>query len=285
MHGRVAVRVLLAVGSVAAVVAYAAWTADRTAFDAEATEEVARALLDAQAVQESLVDEIEAQVAAAAPELTADPATAEALSAALRDPRFVDAFGAAVGAVHAQLLDGSAGGGPVTLDAGEVTAAVSRALEPHDPELAARVAQRDVVVDLGDGDVPDLSAASSRTSTAMAVGTLLALLCFGTAVAIDPDPRWPIARIGRRLALLAIGPVVGFVLLPWLLGATSNDAAGVAAEVLRVYRAQVVPSAVVLAVGGLGMWAATRRWPRVRELDGAVAAGHADGTGGDRLYL
>jgi hypothetical protein len=59
-----------------------------------------------------------------------------------------------------------------------------------------------------------------------------------------------VARLGRRTAYLAIGPLLAFAVIPHLLDGWSNTGAVVAGTLLRSYSGRVLPSALMLAVVG-----------------------------------
>lgn len=263
-------RVCLAAGFLAATIAYGAWTASRTALDPDATGDVAEALLESPVIRDNLAEDLRSQVAQATASDTLDPDTAAAIDGVLSDPRMVDAFGAAIASMQSALLDGRKG--EVTLDVTEVTASVRDALATVDPALAARVGEaQPIELDLGDNSLPAISRADDRARQILVVSTVLALALIAIGVAIHPSQRDALARTGRRVALLAVGPVVAFVVLPWLLGLSANDGAEIASSVLDVYAGRVLPSAAVLAIAGVALWIGARTWPRARREAAPVA--------------
>jgi len=254
-------RLALAAGFLAATFAYGAWISTRTALDPGATNDVAEKLLESAPVQETVVEALERHVRAAVATDALDPQVGAAIERALDDPRLIDAFGDAVSTFHRGLLEGRKGA--ITLDSTEVTASVRDALATIDPALAAEVAAAEPIrIDLGEADVPAISDAGTRARAVLVTATLLAIALLVAGVALHPSQRDALARVGRRIALLAIGPLLGFVVLPWILASAHNDAATMAAGVLEVYAGRVLPSAIVLAVGGIGLWIGARTWPK-----------------------
>ncbi|MGQ0824142.1 MAG: hypothetical protein ACT4OX_03745 [Actinomycetota bacterium] len=261
MPSRFAARAALAFGFFAASVAYGCWIAQRTALDPGATGEVARALLESPPVRDALQDQIADQIRAAnyqAEDAELDPQTLAAIETAVVDPRFVNAFADGLTEIHRQLLSGSSG--QLTLDVNSVTAAVQESLAEFDPALADQLAAQPLQIDLGDARLPQLGDARSRARSTMVVALACALLLLASGVALAERTRDALARIGRRLALLGLSPILVFVVAPWGL-ASFGDGGTVAADVLGVYRGRVIPSVVALIVAGIGLWIGARVWP------------------------
>jgi len=254
-------RLALAAGFLSATLAYGAWTTTRTALDPDATSEVAEELLNSAPVQENLVAELQKQVTEAVESQTVDPEVARALTGALEDPRLVAAFTAAVTDLHRSLLEGRTG--EITLDVTEVTDAVRDAVASVDPALAAEIDDAEPIrLDLGDTEIPAISTADDRARQIVVIATLCALVLLALGVALHPSQRDALARIGRRIAYLAIGPAIAFLLLPWILSMPENDGANIAGSVLKAYGGRVLPSAAVLALCGIAMWITVRLWPK-----------------------
>ena len=280
MGSKILARVLLALGFLAAWVGYTTWYGFRLAFDPSATRNAAHAILAAPSVQRSLSDTISEQVDRELTSKGASPKVAAAVDAALRDPRVTTAFADAIAQIHqAMLLDSS---GKVTLDARALTTAVHDALAEHDPQLAAQLDQHaPIKVELGGKDLPHLGSAHDTMHQASAIAILCALVFLGLSLLLCHE-RKAFARVGRRVAYLAIGPLLWFEVLPVVLGHVDGDAPQVAGAVLRTYRARVVPSAIALVVLGVGIVVASMVGPRLlhtvvtaAEPTGEPAAGDA----------
>ena len=253
MNQTVATRVLIGCGVVAAAVSYGCWTAQRTAMDPAATGDLAHALLESPSIQDSIADELQQEVSTQVARADLDPEIETAINAAINDPEFVDAFADAITEIHRQLLADD--GGDVVIDTASVTQSVSDALYSIDPTLAEQLqAGEPLRVDLGDADLPNLGQARDTTRTLTWLTLALAIVLFVGAVAVANSQRDAVGRIGRRIALLAIGPFLMFVVLPLVLRQADNDATTVIADAMGVYRDRVLPSAVVLLAGGLAIW-------------------------------
>jgi hypothetical protein len=262
MESRAASRVALAFGFVAASVAYGGWIAQQTAFNPDSSGAVAKALLESPPVRDALEDEIAKHVAEAnlLDPNALDAQLLAAIDEAVHDPRFVDAFADGVREIHRQLLDGT--DGQFTLDTAAVTAAVRDEIGALDPALGEQLAAQPLQIDLGDAELPQLSDARDRSRMIMVLVLLIALLLFGAGVAVAPDRRQALGRVGRRVAYLSLTPLVLFVIAPWGLRGVGTEGTTVAADVLEVYQGRVLPSMLLLVFGGLGIWIGARVWPQ-----------------------
>jgi hypothetical protein len=254
---------MISFGILAAGIAYGGWTAQRTALDPSATDKLAHELLMSEPVQRELTDKVQQQVRDQYARTDLDPEIRSAVQTAIADPRFADAFAAAITEIHKQLLgDGSE---KVVLDTGPVTKAVADALYSVDPTLSEQIRSQPIEVDLGDANLPNLGKARDTARTVTWMALAMAIVLLAGAVAVHPSPRDAVARIGRRIAFLSFGPFLMFVGVPWLLHSAQNDTAQVLGDELGVYRARVLPSAIVLLVGGLATWIIARSIPKPEE--------------------
>ena len=148
---------LLTLGFLAASIAYSSWTAQRTVLDPSATRGATHALLATPAVNEMLARELRTALAPALGHTKAKDAAKlnAAITAAVRDPKFIAAFEDAIMQLHERLLSG--GTGQVTLDPNAVTDALNRAIARVDPKAAPKAKRSQTVsVPLGATDLPHI---------------------------------------------------------------------------------------------------------------------------------
>jgi hypothetical protein len=241
---KVLARILLALGFLAAWVGYTSWYTSRIVFDPGATRAAAHAILTAPPVEHGLADQITKQVDTEPRAAGADPKVAKAVDSALHDPRVTTAFANAIAQVHAALLADK--GQKITIDTRTLTSAVHDELAKFDPKLAHELTKHaPISVQLGSTDLPHLGGARDKVETLSIVAILAALLMIGGALALWHE-RKVFTRLGRRIALLSVGPLIAFVVVPALLDHKGGNIAAVAGAVLRAYRARVLPSALIL---------------------------------------
>jgi hypothetical protein len=258
MGSNLAARVLMALAFVAASFGYSAWCASRTVLDPATTGHAANALFATPGVQQFLRDKLAPELERQLDASRNDPEIAAAIRDALRDPRSADAFEHAIVAVHQTLLaDGS---GPISLD---LTDAMHDAIATRDPALAAQISDAAPVrVQIDSGQLPYLG---NARDTAHLVATLgfAAAIGLGGASLILVRTRKAITKMGRRIAYLAIGPTLMFVVAPRLLGTWSNDGAHVGGVLIRSYASRVVPSVIALVGVGVAVVLAAVAWAPV----------------------
>jgi len=249
MRNSLGARVLLVIGFVAASLSYGGWVALRTVLDPGATHVVARNIVATPEVQKNLADQLQTEVDKELGEAHASPQVRRAVDQAVRDPRVAEAFADALSTVQRAVLSNS--GTTVTLDARSLTSAVDDALAHTDPTLAAQLAQQAPLTATIDANkVPHLGRIHDDAQSVFVLAGLAALLLVGASLTLD-HTRKAIARAGRRVAYLSIAPVLGFVLLPHLLGTTG--ATGVARVALEAYGSRVVPSGIALLIIGVAV--------------------------------
>jgi hypothetical protein len=262
MTSSLGARVLLLVAGLAATLAYGSWLALRTAFDSNATAGAARSVLATDAVQRDLGDQIADQVDSDLGDRGADSEVRAAVSQALHDPRVVDAFETALHDVHAQLLADNSG--KVTVNTAAITGSIRDALAQQNAAAADEFArQAPVSVDIGGDDLPHLGHARDIAEGLVWFGGLAALMFGAASLALAHD-RKSVARVGRRIAYLGTGPLLGFVVLPHFSSRASGDVPAVLSALLRTYSSRVVPSAVVVVVLGLAVVAGAYLVPWMR---------------------
>ncbi|HTD48975.1 MAG TPA: hypothetical protein VK771_00160 [Acidimicrobiia bacterium] len=269
MAPKIVTRTLLTIGFLAASVAYGSWTAQRTIFDPGATRGATTALLSTPTVHDLLAREIRA---ALQPRLGPHVNRAKlnaAINTAVSDPRFIGAFEDAIVKVDTAVVSG--GDGRVTLDTNAVTTAVNDAVTRTYPKIAPQVKHTKVLsVPIGSADLPHLGNAKRTVREVGDLALAIAILLIGGAVALAPEPA-TFRRTGRRVAFLAVTPVVVFAVGPRLLAASHNGALSVSAAILDAYGHRVLFSAALLGAAGVIIWILAVAIPkRRRRPDGPV---------------
>jgi hypothetical protein len=261
---KIIARVLLTLGFVAASVGYSSWTAQRTIFDPAATRGATHALLATPAVQTMLARELRTALRPALGANVASPKAAAAIDAAVSDPKFVTAFENALMDVHESILTGKSG--QVTLDSAAVTKAINDAVARVDPKLAPKIHKlHQVRVPLGTTNTPHVGTSREQVRVIGNAAIAMALVLIGGALLLARD-RKIFRRTGRRIAFLAIPPVLVFVLLPRLLASSQNSPLAVSAAILDAYGHRVILSAALLAIAGISVWLMAIALPARRTL-------------------
>jgi hypothetical protein len=256
-----AARALLVIGFMAAWIGYDAWIFSHVVLDPSTTRSAAHALLGSPTVRSSLADTITAQVDRQLPAATNDSRVGPAITQALRDPRVEAAFADTIAQIHqAVLADTSTTS--FRIDGHALTSALHDEIAPTDPQLAAQILRAPPLdVNIGSGDLPHVHDARPIANVVTLLATLAALLFVAASLVLRHDRR-SVARVGRRIAYLAVMPLVVFEVLPRGLAHASGDAPQIAAALLRVYGNRVLPSAIALAVVGIAVAVAALAWPR-----------------------
>lgn len=251
---------LLTIGFLAASMAYSSWTAERTIFDPAATRGATTSLLSTPTVHDLLAREIRS---ALQPSLGPDVDNAKltaAINTAVADPRFVGAFEDAIVNINQAVL--SDGHGRVTLDPEAVTGSVDAAVARVDPKIALQVRKtKQVSVPIGGAALPHLGNVGRTVREAGDLALAVAIMLIGGALVLAPE-RKTFRRAGRRVACLAIPPVVVFGVGPRLLASSHNSALSVSAAILGAYGHRVLFSAAILAVVGISTWIIAIAMPR-----------------------
>jgi hypothetical protein len=265
--------VLLTVGFLAASVAYSSWIAERTIFDPAATRGATNALLTTPTVHDMLAREIRTALQSSLGPKVDNAKLAAAINRAVDDPKFVGAFEDAIVSINQAALSG--GDGRVTLDTGAVTASVNDAVARYYPAIAPQVKHsRTVAVPIGSASLPHIGNAQRNVREIGDIALALAVLLIGAGLLLAPE-RKTFRRAGRRIAFLAIGPVLVFVVGPHLLTASHNRALSVSSVILTAYGHRVLFSAGVLAVVGISTWLIAIALPKRRAATEAEPAGPA----------
>ena len=257
---RTVARVLMSIGFIAASVAYGSWTAQRTIFDPAATRGATHALLATPTVHDMLAKEIRTALRSSLGSSVNNAKLTKAIDRAVEDPKFVGAFEDAIANVNEAIL--SDGHGRVTLDPSAVTSSINEAVARVYPQIAPQVRKTKVVsVPIGNASLPHLGNAKKRVREIGNIALAIAILMIGGALALSPD-RKTFRRAGRRIAFLAIGPVLIFAVAPKLLESSHAAALSVSAAMLRAYAHRVLFSAALLAVVGGTIWIVAVTMPK-----------------------
>jgi hypothetical protein len=290
MSAKVIARVLLTLGFLAASLGYSSWTAQRTFFDPKATQGATQALLATPAVKTMLTRELHtalqpllAQANAAVPAKPLGPKAQAAkaraakaaqvklnaaIDAAVSNPKFIGAFEQAITSLHKEILSGDPS--QVTLDSTAVTNALNSAFARIDPKLAPKAKKLHTVsVPIGGADLPHIGDLRHNVTVVGDAAIAIALLLVGGALLLAHD-RKMFRRTGRRIAFLALPPVLVFLVIPRALESSHNSAMSVSAAMLRSYGHRVLFSAAVFAVVGASTWLIALAPPKRRSVEPAV---------------
>jgi hypothetical protein len=250
----------MTIGFIAASVAYGSWTAERTIFDPAATRGATHALLATPTVHDMLAKEIRTALRSSLGSSVDNAKLTKAIDRAVQDPRFVGAFEDAIANVNEAIL--SDGHGRVTLDPSAVTNSINEALARDYPQVAPKLRKTKVVsVPIGNASLPHLGIAKRTVREIGNIALAIAILMIGGALALSPD-RKTFRRAGRRVAFLAIAPVLVFAVGPKLLESSHTGALAVSAAMLRAYSHRVLFSAAILAVVGGTIWIVAVTMPK-----------------------
>jgi hypothetical protein len=244
-------RVLLVIGFLAASLSYSCWLAQRTVLDAGETRSLARALLETDAVQTNLSDQAIKQIDAEMPNGRGNAQVHTAVTEALHDPRVINAFADALGAIQGALVGKHQD--QVTINGHALSAAIHDTLAAHNPQLAGELAkQAPLDIELNGNDLPRFgNTLNTARSVTTAAGLLAAfLICLSLFKAHD---RHAVSRLGRRIAYMAIVPLLFFVVLPRVLAGLHGAGPEIVGTALRIYAGRVLPSPIVLVVVGLSV--------------------------------
>lgn len=256
---------LLTIGFIAASVAYSSWISERTIFDPAATRGATNALLATPTVHNLLAREVRSALESGLPPTVDKTKLNRAINAAVDDPKFIGAFEDAIVNINEAVL--ANGHGRITLDSSAVTRSVNQAVARFDPQIAAQVKKTKAVsVPIGSTSLPRLGDAERTVREVGLVALLVALACIGGGLALAPT-RKTFRRAGRRVAFLAIAPVLVFEVGPRLLAASHNSALTVSAAILHAYAHRVLFSAAVLVIAGASTWLIAIAMPKRRRAE------------------
>jgi hypothetical protein len=260
----------MTIGFLAASVAYSSWTAERTIFDPAATRGATATLLSTATVHDLLAREIRTALQPGlGPDVNAAQLTA-AINTAVADPKFIGAFENAIVSINEAVVSG--GHGRVTLDTNAVTTSVNEAVARVYPKIAPQVKKTKVLsVPIGSADLPHLGNAQRSVREAGDLALAIAILLIGGALALAPE-RATFRRLGRRVAFMALAPVLIFAVGPRLLASSHNSALSVSAAILEAYGHRILFSAAVLGVVGTSIWIIAIAIPKRQPEPDAVVA-------------
>jgi hypothetical protein len=262
MGSNLGARALLVVRFLAAWIGYDAWVVSHVVLDPNSTRAAAHALLETPAVRRGLAHDLTRDLDRKLPAAAKNPRVRPAVAAALRDPRVTSAFADTVARIRQTILsDGD--GARFTVDGRALNDALHDALAPGDPRLAAQVERLPPLdVRVKADNLPHLHDPRTAADGVALLGIIAALLLITASLLLQHDRR-SIARVGRRIAYLAITPLIVFAVLPpRVLAHASGDGPGIAAALLRTYGNRVLPSAVGLVIAGLAIVVGAIVWPR-----------------------
>jgi hypothetical protein len=238
----------MTLGFIALSLGYSAWIVSRTVLDTGATEAAAHRIVALPAVQKSLEDKFGDAISQMFQQTHLDPHVKSAARLAAVDPRVVNAFVTAVGAMHHALLANAKS--TIVLDPRAVTSALHDALVNTDPPLANQIAHaQPMKISIDAGTLPHLGKVHDADREAMTLGLAAGILLVAISL-MQVRTRKAIARLGRRTAYLAIGPFLAFVVIPNLLDGWHNTGTLVTGALLRSYSGRVLPSALALVIIG-----------------------------------
>lgn len=260
----------MTIGFLAASVAYSSWTAERTIFDPAATRGATATLLSTATVHDLLAREIRTALQPGlGPDVNAAQLTA-AINTAVADPKFIGAFENAIVSINGAVVSG--GHGRVTLDTNAVTTSVNEAVARVYPKIAPQVKKTKVLsVPIGSADLPHLGNAQRSVREAGDLALAIAILLIGGALALAPE-RATFRRLGRRVAFMALAPVLIFAVGPRLLASSHNSALSVSAAILEAYGHRTLFSAAVLGIVGTSIWIIAIAIPKRQPEPDAVVA-------------
>jgi hypothetical protein len=245
--------VLVALGLVAASLAWAGFSLTRTILDPDASQRIADAVYDDPEVQAYLKDSM---VAAAGPFLDAGVARSDvhdAADRALDDPQVEEAMVGGLVRAHQRLLgEDPRPEEPITIDATVLAAATRTELVNSDPALLGGLPEVPTMsVTLPTESIPDLG---NLRATVVGAVALLATATVALVVAafVVTDNR---ARVLRRVGLWAIGAAVFWVVfglvVPWLAHLLMPDEAIVMASIWGVAAEGMIDPSIVAACAGV----------------------------------
>lgn len=273
---RIPANLLLTIGLLAAFLGYSGWTLTQTIFNADAVARSAEQILRTPAVRTEitnrLIDTINREVPNASTQL--DPVeVVNTANAAVQQEAFVTAFSDALRSLHGMVFGQKVSS--VTLQAGDVGAAIRSAAETTAPGLAAQIPSDGIAVTLTTDDVPTLRNLPPAVETLTYLLFAIAVLCIVCAVAVHPDHAAALGRVGRWALVLGVTQLFLFWVLPrWGLNSVGGEWGEVTAAVLRGAGTPFLRGAVTIGVvGGLCLigseiWR-TRRANAVRRLRNA----------------
>jgi hypothetical protein len=200
-------------------------------------------------VQHSLRDQLHKALEGQLDYVPSNPAIQQAIDDAARDPRITTAFENAIVQLHKALL--SNGADTITLDPKVMTRTMYDELAAYDRTLATEVRDSPPLrVQFDTHQLPRLEPLANKVHTARTLGLAAGVLLIGASLMLVRDKK-AVSRMGRRIAYLAIIPMLAFAVLPRVLDSWGAGGAQVGAAVLRGYSGRVLPSAMALMLIGV----------------------------------
>lgn len=255
---RTVARVLLFVGGLAAALSWWAFAAEQTVFNPRATHDVAARLLDAGPVQDSAVRSLASQLRKGLPKGTDASVATSIARQAVRDPDLHEAFGDAARTLHEQLLDHGGTHHELVVDTAAVNAALRAALAHAAPDLAKRFRPTPFSMRFDTRRFPNLAHARALMPELRLAGLFVAILTWALALALHPDRAAATRSIGRRIAGVAMVPVMMWVIVPAIMRLLSHELGSDITPIATGYGTRLVPPAVALLVVGATIWTIAR---------------------------
>jgi hypothetical protein len=242
---------VLSVGLVAACIGDAALALQLTVLNSGRVRSSAGAVLSAGPARRAMVRRVAAEITRRAPaaSVLSPKQLDQVASAAVRDPRFVTAFGDALVAVHKHTFNGARD--PVVLTPEPVTAAVRDAMAASAPELGpALPPSSELTVDIDASSVPDLEVVGRGINAATAVGLSLFFASTVIGIAGAIRRRRAVARVARWAVGIGISNVVALWFVPRFMLAAFGPWPDVAAAFLRATAMPLVLASALMAAAG-----------------------------------
>ena len=245
--------VLVALGLVAASLAWAGFSLTRTALDPDASQRIAEAVYDDPEVQSYLKD---AMAAAAEPFIEAGVPRAEldaAADRALDDPAVEEAMVGGLVRAHQRFLGGDPRPDePIVVDATALASATRTELVNSDPELLGSLPEvPSFAVTLPTESIPDVGDLRAVVLGAVAMLSAAAVALVAAAFVVTDDR----ARVLRRVGLWAIGAAVFWVVfglvVPSLAQLLLPTEATVAGSIWGVAAEGMIDPSVIAACAGV----------------------------------
>lgn len=246
-------RVLLWIGAIAAAVSFWTFSAQRTILDPEATRDLATELIATSAVSGTLSDQLAQQLFDRLPVDVAESEVAEIARAVVESPRFARAFALTIGALHEQLLVGDRSS-DIAIDTRALNRALTAAVADVNPQLAEQLSTAEPIeLSIDSGRLPGLEPVDRGAATLMTASAVVALIAFGLGVVLHPDPWRAVSLVGRRIAAVAVMPLVLYLAVPAALRAIGGWGEK-SATFASAYGGRILPVAIAIFVTGVGLW-------------------------------
>ncbi len=256
-------RFVLALAYVAGALAVSAWCVTQTALDPAATHKSIEKMFATPEMQQFVAKDVTKNVNAQLGLKPTDKRVSAAVAKVVKDPAVTTAFVDAVSQAYSAVL-ADAPANPI-VESTTLTNKLATALKRKYPDLAARVQQQaSPFYELDEVKLPRLGGVRKTVNDVRTIGALVALALVGLSLALEHDRR-AVARVGRRVAYLAITPVLLYIVAPRLLGLVPGNIPQISSAATRAFSSRIVPIAVLLVVVGLVIVIGAVTIPRMRD--------------------